>query len=128
MADDSLCRQCGRCCYKKIEIDGAVYTTPFPCEHLDVETRLCRVYEKRHVVNRRCLSVEKGIKRHAFPADCVYVRDLKDYEAPIEYWSWAGFEHLYDELADELDLSAEERERYRPLFFSQGKKDGERKL
>jgi uncharacterized cysteine cluster protein YcgN (CxxCxxCC family) len=114
MADDSLCRRCGRCCYKKLDIGGVVYMTPFPCDFLDEKTRLCTVYERRHEVNPACLGVEEGIRRHAFPADCPYVKGLKGYVPPVEYEAGRWSDRLFDEMADEFGLSAEEREKYRP--------------
>lgn len=82
MADPELCEKCGRCCYAKLIIDGEVVYTPFPCPHLDEETRLCTIYERRHELNPCCLTVEMGIRLSVFPADCPYVRDIPDYVAP----------------------------------------------
>ena len=82
--DESLCKRCGRCCYRKIWIEDVLYYTPTPCQYLDTETRLCTVYEKRHLLNPECLSVEEGIRLGVFPADCPYVRDLPHYRPPRE--------------------------------------------
>lgn len=82
MADASQCRKCGRCCYAKLILDGEVVYTPFPCSHLDEETRLCTIYERRHELNPQCLAVEVGIRLGVFPADCPYVRGLPDYVPP----------------------------------------------
>lgn len=82
MADPMLCERCGRCCYAKLIIDGEVVYTPFPCPHLDEETRLCTVYERRHEVNPECLTVEIGVQLGLFPPDCPYVRDVPDYVPP----------------------------------------------
>ncbi len=92
MADPTLCEKCGRCCYAKLIIDGEVVYTPFPCPHLDEQTRLCKAYERRHEVNPHCLTVEMGVALGVFPADCPYVRDLPDYAPP------------------RMELTAEERE------------------
>ncbi len=81
---DVRCRRCGRCCYAKLLVGDRVIYTDAPCDHLDPETRLCRVYDRRHEVNPDCLSVEEGIRRGVFPADCPYVADLPGYNAPIE--------------------------------------------
>ena len=78
---EQLCERCGRCCVEKLRLDdGTVVATDIPCQHLDPETRLCRIYETRHVKQMRCLSVADGIRAQAFPADCPYVRDLHGYE------------------------------------------------
>ncbi len=77
-----VCQRCGRCCYAKLIINGEIVYTPFPCPHLDVATRLCTVYERRHEVNPECIPVEMGIRLGVFPGDCPYVRDIPDYVPP----------------------------------------------
>lgn len=79
---ESVCRKCGRCCYAKLIVDGEVVYTPFPCKYLDLETNLCKVYERRHEVNPECLTVEQGIEMGIFPADCPYVKDIPGYKPP----------------------------------------------
>lgn len=81
---EALCRRCGRCCYEKILLQDHVFTTGTPCAHLDVATRLCRVYADRHRVNPRCLTVEQGVEWGVFPADCPYVAGLKGYHPAEE--------------------------------------------
>ncbi len=93
---ESLCRRCGRCCYEKLIVDGHVFTLTVPCRHLDEKTKLCRVYDRRHEENPRCLSVEDGIRWGVFPADCPYVRALEDYLPAEEGW-------LDDETAALID-------------------------
>jgi len=83
---EALCRRCARCCYEKIVVDGHVFTTRRPCRYLDVRTKLCRVYRRRHEINPRCLTVEQGIAWGVFPADCPYVRGLEDYQPAEEGW------------------------------------------
>jgi len=80
---EAKCRRCGRCCYEKIEFEGEIYYTAAPCEMLDPDTRLCRVYQDRHRKRPGCvpltpLRLRKGI----LPADCPYVADISDYRAP----------------------------------------------
>lgn len=84
MADPRLCRRCGKCCHKKIFIDGQVVYLPSFCKFYDPQTRLCTVYENRFELNPHCLTVEEGIQLGVFPADCPYVRDLPDYCPPRE--------------------------------------------
>ena len=93
---EALCRRCGRCCYEKFIVDGHVFTTRTPCRHLDVKTNLCTVYEERFEVNPQCLDVAGGIVFHAFPADCPYVRGLRDYLPSEEGW-------LDDEVARKVE-------------------------
>ena len=83
---EGLCRRCGGCCYEKITVDGHVFTTRTPCPYLDVGDNRCTVYERRFEVNPRCLDVPGGVRFHVFPGDCPYVRDLPDYEPPVEGW------------------------------------------
>ena len=97
MADPNLCEKCGRCCYSKLIIDGEVVYTPFPCPHLDEDSRLCTIYQRRHELNPQCLSVEVGIRLGVLPADCPYVRDLPDYVAP----RWLTRQEL-EELGQEI--------------------------
>ena len=85
-AHEALCRRCGRCCYEKFIVDGSVFTRRTPCPHLDVQTHLCTVYERRFQVNPRCLDVEQGIQFGVFPASCPYVRGLRDYKPSEEGW------------------------------------------
>ena len=114
-AHEALCRRCGKCCYRKIIIGRTVAITPFPCEHLDTETSACTVYARRHEVNPRCLSVPEGLKRSAFPADCPYVASFapEGYQPPLENWSWDGQWDEFDELADDLGVPPEIREKIR---------------
>ena len=84
MADDALCRRCGKCCHEKLILEDEVIILDIPCQHLDVETNFCRIYHDRHERNRRCLPVAEAIKARALAADCPYVRGLPDYKPPIE--------------------------------------------
>ena len=79
---DELCERCGRCCilhaYKTEKGVEVIY-----CEHLDPETKLCKVYKDRF--KHGCLTVMEGILAGVFPKDCPYVRNLKNYEEPWFY-------------------------------------------
>ena len=112
--DEKLCNNCGKCCYKKIRVGRIVYITPFPCEFLDTGANLCTIYDRRHELNPLCLDVYDGMTVNAFPSDCPYVPEHapKNYKPAVEHdWSkeWDGF----DELADDLDVSPEMREKVR---------------
>jgi len=81
---EELCARCGRCCYEKLDFRGKVYYTQLPCKHLDLDTRLCRVYPDRVARQPGCVSLTpellgKGI----LPGDCPYVAGLADYPAPF---------------------------------------------
>jgi uncharacterized protein len=79
---EDVCKRCGRCCYAKVIVDDEIYYTDIPCQHLDVATNLCTVYERRFEVDEDCLRVEEGIRHRVFPGDCPYVKGLKGYRAP----------------------------------------------
>lgn len=113
--DEKLCTNCGKCCYKKIIVGRTVFITPFPCEYLDTSTNLCTIYDKRHELNPLCLSVAEGMKVSAFPEDCPYVPEHapKGYKPAIDGWKWAEEWHDFDDLADDLDVSPQTREKIR---------------
>jgi len=112
---EQLCNNCGKCCYKKIIVGRTVFITPFPCEFLDTDTNLCTIYDKRHELNPLCLSIEEGMKVNAFPEDCPYVPEMAppQYRPARDSWNWAGEWDDFDDLADDLDVPAEMREKVR---------------
>jgi len=80
---DSHCRRCGRCCYEKVEFQGDIFYTDIPCEHLDLRSRLCTVYENRIKRRPGCLRLTRDlIQRGLLPGDCPYVDGIRDYRAP----------------------------------------------
>lgn len=55
---EELCRQCGRCCFEKYEDgNGAIFHTRTPCRYLDINTRRCRIYERRFTINPECIKL-----------------------------------------------------------------------
>ena len=105
--DETLCRNCGKCCYKKFIIGKRVYITPFPCEFLDVHTNLCTIYEQRHKLNPTCLSVPKGLKHSSFPADCPYVKAhaKAGYKPASENYDWSDDWKDFETFADDAEVS-----------------------
>ncbi len=95
---EELCQRCGRCCHEKLSIDGVVVITDVPCQHYDEQSSSCRVYQRRHSEEVRCITVAGGIEAGAFPADCPYVQDLKGYKGAI----------TIEEAVEKLGLSREE--------------------
>lgn len=80
---ENRCRRCGRCCFEKIEFEGEIFYTDDPCEFLDPATRLCRIYETRHVQKPDCSPLTpRQLKRGLLPSDCPYVSDVEGYRAP----------------------------------------------
>jgi uncharacterized protein len=80
---EARCLRCGRCCYEKIDFEGRIYYTNRPCDKLDLQTRLCTVYVHRDQEKPGCSRLNEDILRMGvLPADCPYVADVTDYDAP----------------------------------------------
>lgn len=61
---ESLCEQCGLCCFEKIEDEsGTIFFTQTPCRYLDVVTRKCKVYKRRFVINPECVKLSPELVR-----------------------------------------------------------------
>jgi len=81
---EDLCERCGRCCYEKYDYRGRIFYTSKACSYLDPETALCRNYENRSAVHPDCVQLTPEIiSAGILPADCPYVRDLENYQAPV---------------------------------------------
>jgi uncharacterized protein len=77
---EAICNKCGKCCYEKVDLGGGVIRyTDEPCEHLDTETKLCKIYHDRHEVEPDCISLTEELVRtlHWMPEDCAYVQRLR---------------------------------------------------
>ena len=83
---EAKCLRCGRCCQLKTRLRGEVYLMPGFCRFFDVKTRLCWVYEKRHQMNKDCLTVAQALKQGALPPDCPYAREVKGYKPAVVEW------------------------------------------
>ena len=81
---EDLCRKCGRCCRVKLIVEDEVFVLSETCPHLDTETKLCTVYDRRRQVNPHCADMKTAILARVFPGDCPYVADRRDYRPPIE--------------------------------------------
>lgn len=76
---EDICQRCGRCCYEKLEYQGKVVYTATPCPHLDIETRLCRIYSERLSLYPDCTQLTPELVRAGIlPADCPYVASYAD--------------------------------------------------
>ena len=80
--DEARCRRCGRCCTVKYVVGGVVFTGEGCCRHLDRDSLLCTIYERRREINPDCLDVRTGLKLGVFPPDCPYVQGIEDYVPP----------------------------------------------
>lgn len=84
---ESLCRQCGECCFEKvIDRRGRPVTTSIACRFLDIDTRRCKVYHKRFEVGEGCIKLTPEVVRQAdwLPESCAYVLYLKDHSDPSD--------------------------------------------
>lgn len=55
---EAICEQCGLCCFEKIEDErGRIFFTSTPCRYLDIETRQCKIYEKRFKICPECVQL-----------------------------------------------------------------------
>lgn len=72
---DSLCNQCGRCCFEKLEdARGRIIYLETACRYLDVVTRRCKVFERRFEINPHCVKLTEELvpQLHWLPPDCGY--------------------------------------------------------
>ena len=73
---DSLCNQCGRCCFEKLEdARGKIIYTQTACRYLDVISRRCKIFERRFEINPHCVKLTPELVPllRWLPADCGYV-------------------------------------------------------
>lgn len=72
---ESRCRQCGLCCFEKIEDErGNIFYTQTPCRYLDVVNRHCEIYERRFIINPGCIKLTPELAKTLrwLPSDCGY--------------------------------------------------------
>ena len=75
---EDICEHCGRCCYEKYEYRGKIFYSDTPCEYLDTETNLCRIYHQRFELNPECARLSPDvIKTGVLPEDCPYVKKCR---------------------------------------------------
>lgn len=69
---ETLCNKCGRCCYFKARnLEGELIFTSYPCWHLDLKTKLCKVYVIRHKVAPWCVDPLRNLEGDpCLPTDC----------------------------------------------------------
>jgi len=55
---EAICEQCGLCCFEKLEDeDGRILFTSTPCRYLDIDTRRCKIYQKRFKIFPECVQL-----------------------------------------------------------------------
>lgn len=72
---DSLCKQCGRCCFEKLEdARGKIIYTQTACRYLDVISRQCKIFERRFEINPHCVKLTADMVPILkwLPPDCGY--------------------------------------------------------
>jgi uncharacterized cysteine cluster protein YcgN (CxxCxxCC family) len=72
---ESRCKGCGECCFEKIEDDnGTIFYLMSACRYLDLETRQCRIYENRFIINPDCVKLTARLvpTLRWLPRDCGY--------------------------------------------------------
>lgn len=72
---DSRCKQCGECCFEKIEDErGNIFYTCTACRFLDVVTRQCKIFERRFEINPSCIKLTPELVQALrwLPRDCGY--------------------------------------------------------
>lgn len=75
---DSRCRQCGKCCFEKIEDErGNLFYTLTACRFLDVISRECKIFDRRFEINPSCVKLTPELVRTLrwLPLECGY-RDV----------------------------------------------------
>ena len=72
---DAICERCGRCCYEKYDYRGKIFYSDVPCQYLDTETNLCRIYAQRAELYPECAHLTPElVKTGILPDDCPYVK------------------------------------------------------
>ncbi|MDD2734165.1 MAG: hypothetical protein PHF56_09505 [Desulfuromonadaceae bacterium] len=72
---DSYCKQCGSCCFEKIEDErGNIFYMQSACRFLDVDSRRCKIFERRFEINPSCIKLTPELvpTLHWLPRDCGY--------------------------------------------------------
>lgn len=83
---EAVCRRCGRCCYEKVDLGGGIIQyTDEPCVHLDTETNLCKVYDRRGVAEPDCITLTEHLVRtlHWLPEDCAYLEHVRQKDTLV---------------------------------------------
>lgn len=80
---ESLCNCCGKCCYTRTIGKGGKVTVHYddPCEYLNTQTHLCRVYDDRF---RKCgycgkMHLSTALFNPTLPEDCGYVKVFRPW-------------------------------------------------
>ncbi|MCC8023172.1 MAG: hypothetical protein LIO46_05255 [Clostridiales bacterium] len=78
---DALCNQCGQCCYNRFRTETGEVVVDFssPCEFLDTETHLCKVFDERFRKCPNCgkVNLATALFHPTLPSDCAYAKTFR---------------------------------------------------
>ena len=83
---ENLCVNCpeeirGICCNYLAWIEGhLIYLPNHPCKYLNLDTRKCSIYEKRHEINPNCLTLKEMYIKGTLPKNCPYIINDSTYQ------------------------------------------------
>ncbi len=81
---DSLCSRCGKCCYSRTAAAGGRVIIHYnsPCENLDTESHLCKIYKDRLHKCNHCGKVNlfTALFHPTLPNDCAYRQTFRLWE------------------------------------------------
>jgi uncharacterized cysteine cluster protein YcgN (CxxCxxCC family) len=73
---ESLCFKCGICCLHRLHgrKSSEIYFTALACRYLDLQTCLCKIYENRFQIDRKCKKItpDNILKLEWLPKTCGY--------------------------------------------------------
>lgn len=77
----------GLCCYysviiRKGKIIYNIILPNHPCPFLDLDTKLCTIYEERFEINPYCESIKDAIKHNGLPKGCKYLKETNKKTIP----------------------------------------------
>ena len=77
---ESLCHECGLCCYERARVAGGVLIDlSRPCPYLDTRTQRCSVYDRRFQTTALCSKVTLFHAKFGsrMPLTCGYVQHCR---------------------------------------------------
>lgn len=77
---ESLCRKCGECCRLLVGFKEQVISLDIWCPAIDMETKRCRIYDRRHELlpeftGRQCGTAVEAREAGVLPSFCAYAED-----------------------------------------------------
>lgn len=59
---EDVCERCGLCCFEKLEDDkGRILFLDTACRYLDIDSRECKIYDRRFEINPECIQLSKEL-------------------------------------------------------------------